>query len=395
MPGEFDWAQSITTAKEENLSLFTRIAVMGFVLVSAAAAPSLAAIRARVSGDDGYKIPVGPDEIKVVSYNVENLFDNKDDPGKLDATFLPIGAPSKKTECPTLKPQYRAQCFNTDWTPAKLEIKLRNLKMALEAQGPMPDLLALAEIENAAVARMFADVLGYKEILVSDGPDSRGIDVALFWRPEKLALAAHKSILVPKMTTRPVLKALFRVRAAQSRKAGGDLVVFANHWPSQAAPTPNRAAVARLVRREIDNDVKTFGPDYKAIVMGDFNSIDTEIPHPIGDVLLDPKWKHTMKDAHSLSDMSDNPMNGVMPNGTHFFSGRWNRLDKILVSPALHDGAGMEIIPASFRVVAPELITVQKGKHRIPWRCDHNADDPRRAGFSDHLPIAVKFRLPN
>lgn len=371
-----------------------KMTVVSFFLTAVVGQFALAATIGRMAGDEGYVLPVATDEIKIASYNVENLFDTEDDPGKQDATFLPKNHPSKKVECPTLRTQYRAQCFNTDWTHAKLEVKLRNLKAALDAQGPLPDILALSEVENETVARLFAQVLGYRNVIITDGPDERGIDVALMWRPEKVQLAAQKSLLVPGLTTRPILKALFRVRAAQARRVGAELVLFVNHWPSQANPTSERIAAARVVRNEIDNDTKAFGRSYNAIVVGDFNSVENENPHPVGDILLDPKWKNALKDVHELSDRSSNPMNGIMPKGTYNYSGRWNRIDKIVVTAGLADGADFDVIPESFRVVAPAFITIAKGKERIPFRCNHNSADPRTAGYSDHFPIVVKLKLP-
>lgn len=375
-----------------GLSFASRMAVAGIVFAAFLGHQPSEAAKGRV--DTGYVLPVAPNEIKIAAYNVENLFDTYDEPGKQDATFLPKTAPAKKTECPTLSTTYRDKCFNTDWTPPKLEAKLFNLKRAIDAQGPHPDILALAEVENDAVVRALATKLGYRNWVITDGPDKRGIDVALLWRPEKVQFVAHKSLLIPRLTTRPVLKALFRVRAAREGRVGGELVVYVNHWPSQASPTADRVTAAQTVRREIDADTKMFGPDYHAVVLGDFNSTETETPHPIRDVLLDARWKNTMKDAHELSDASNNPMNGIMPQGSYFYRSRWNRLDKIIVSASLHDGSGFEVIPESFRVVAPAFMTTLKSGKRVPYRCDHNQIDPGRQGFSDHFPIAVKLRLP-
>ncbi|MCM2281921.1 MAG: endonuclease/exonuclease/phosphatase family protein, partial [Bdellovibrionaceae bacterium] len=307
-----------------RLSFMKRMTVLGFVFLVWLVVRTGEA--AKLPADDGYVLPVASDEIKIVSYNAENLFDTQDDVGKFDATFLPISSPSKKSECPTLKPGYREKCLNTDWTPDKLAVKVQNLKRALAAQGPLPDILALSEVENQAAVQLLATELGYKNLIVTEGPDERGIDVALLWRTDKVQLVAQKSLPVPRLTTRPVLKALFRIRSARAKRVGGELVVFVNHWPSQASPSADRITAARVVRREIDADTKALGEGYHAIVMGDFNSTETESPHPVRDVLMDARWKNAMKDVHELSDASSNPMNGTMPEGTYYFSGRWNRL---------------------------------------------------------------------
>lgn len=344
--------------------------------------------------DRDYEIPVSSEELKVASYNVENLFDTLDDRNKADETFLPKGFPTKNAACAKMEDGfYKEQCFNTDWTEKRLMVKLLQVQRALQAQGSMPDALVLSEIENQNVVGMLAQLLGYeKNFVASNGPDSRGIDVAILWNKAKLAYVEHREMPVGNINTRPVLKVMFQVRAARSRAVGANLVIYANHWPSQAGPSNLRVAAAETLAASIEADSKSV-QNYHAIAMGDFNVVPKEKPSPL-DIVLNPRWNNSLRDAHAISDKSKNPMNGRMPDGSYFYKGQWQRLDHIMVSQNLVDGGGFELIPESFRVVAPLFLTKAEGGRRIPWRYNFDALDPAQAGFSDHLALAVKLHLP-
>ena len=102
-----------------------------------------------------------------------------------------------------------------------------------------------------------------------------------------------------------------------------------------------------------------------------------------------------MYDAHAMSDVSQNPMNGKMPLGNYLFRGRYNRLDKILVTRNLKDNKAIEILPETFRVFAPAFMVKGDGRsgQPSPIRYEHNATNASEAGFSDHWPISVLFRI--
>ena len=134
------------------------------------------------------------------------------------------------------------------------------------------------------------------------------------------------------------------------------------------------------------------------VMVGDFNSVRGETPHPLYDYLLSRAWPLFMIDVHDLSDRSRNPMNGIMPQATQFYATKrtWDRLDRILVSQNLYDGRGPEVIPETFRVVAPSYMTTvhgPSGTPQVPLRYNFDATHPSEAGFSDHFPIIVKIRL--
>ncbi len=344
----------------------------------------------------GYELPVDNSELKVASYNVENLFDTEDDRNKDDATFLPINHPGK-TGCENeTSDHYKKVCYETDWTPTKLQMKFFQIRKALTAQGPAPDALVLVEMENLNVAKMLSQYLGYDGVKASDGPDRRGIDVVIMWKSAKLRFIDSAQIPIPGSHTRPILKVLFDVRAARSSRAAASLVVYANHWPAQMSPPKARFAVAQVLAEQIDFDTKKFGDKFHAIAMGDFNVVPEEKPDSMGDLILNPKWANHLVDVHELSDQSSNPMKRKMPPGSYFFpQDGWRRFDKILVSKNLADGASFDVVPETMRVVGAEFLTEVVNGRRVPRRYNYMATRPEDAGHSDHFPIVVKLNLPD
>ena len=107
---------------------------------------------------------VPQEQFRVMFYNVENLFDTKDDSLKNDNEFLPDGF--------------------MRWTPWKYWEKLRNITRVITAVGGMqsPALVGLCEVENDSVIfdLTHRSPLRMQEYayLVSDSPDERGVDRA-------------------------------------------------------------------------------------------------------------------------------------------------------------------------------------------------------------------------
>ena len=115
-------------------------------------------------------------------YNLENLFDIYDDPAKNDEEYLPDG--------------------KNNWTEVKYQKKVSNMAQVIRA---MKDdnkvyhaVLGVSEIENRLVLEdlvsdpQIADA-NY-QIVHYDGPDRRGVDVALLYKPEYFHYLDSESI---------------------------------------------------------------------------------------------------------------------------------------------------------------------------------------------------------
>ncbi|MCB0393907.1 MAG: hypothetical protein KDD25_05080, partial [Bdellovibrionales bacterium] len=174
-------------------------------------------------------------EIKLMAYNLENLFDTEHDvvngQDKNDYFYLPANHPLKD-KCGSDK-----RCKEFDWNDSKLTLKIDRLAKVIESQGDLPDVIGFEEIENAKVLGKLADRLGYSKqnLVITQGPDERGIEVAVLYKTDKLTFVESKEHGVDPGNDRPtrdVLEVVFDINL----KPGERLAVYVNHWPSQGTP---------------------------------------------------------------------------------------------------------------------------------------------------------------
>ncbi len=350
------------------------------------------------------KAELGRRELYVMSYNVENLFDVTHDEGKNDWTFLPRDYPGKSAECEKVKSSYRRrECFETDWSAQKLELKISQIKkVIMSSRALLPDLLALTEVENEKVVGMLAQALGYSKYIVSNGPDERGIDVALLWRERVLKMTASREHqlrhpLFENKPTRPILEVSFELD-------GKPLYVFVNHWPSLGNPDETKIIAAKLLKGRMTK-VLSESSHASAIALGDFNTIDRLNPHPFKDVLTKEAALVDLE-ASFRAGLSYHER-GNIPPGSYFYAKemQWNQLDRVFVSKNLMTGeqGAPKVDVQSFKIVAPEFLTrptrYQDDRDYLfgsvitgtPWAYDHNASSAAEAGYSDHF--ALEFMI--
>ncbi len=338
-------------------------------------------------------------EVKIMSYNVENLFDTKHDQGKNDWTFLPLTIKEKANKCKSMHSKYRRdECFKTDWTQDKLNLKISQIKKVVTARGYLPDILALIEVENMSVLKILAKELGYKGIIETQSADLRGIDVALLYNPSShLKLLSSKEHILSaksfaKKPTRNILEALFSIGEEK-------VYFFVNHWPSLANPDQARVEAAQLTMRRI-KELKKAEPLANYISLGDFNTIDklkkgSKI-HPFRDVLLkdsdlvDVHYRALeLKGREDLKDIK----------GTYFYrrNQQWNLLDRIFVNRGLLDEKGLKLDLHSYKIFNDSFLLksfkTKKGVEQIPFEYDHSKSNPKEVGYSDHLPIVFNLKF--
>ncbi|MFK7906518.1 MAG: hypothetical protein AB8B69_15415, partial [Chitinophagales bacterium] len=126
---------------------------------------------AKDSNDAFVDLQRGDSGIRVMFYNVENLFDTRDDSIKRDDDFTPRGIKG--------------------WGSRKYYTKLQNIYRTIMGVGGWepPAIVGLCEVENIFVlqeliSRTPLRKLGY-DIIHEESPDRRGIDVAMLYRPSK------------------------------------------------------------------------------------------------------------------------------------------------------------------------------------------------------------------
>jgi endonuclease/exonuclease/phosphatase family metal-dependent hydrolase/DUF971 family protein len=311
--------------------------------------------------------------IQIMAYNVENLFDTLHDEGTEDWTYLPLkfkqSSPVVQDYCKTLtNAYYRGQCFNYDWSDEVLAKKITNISKVILSYGNNgPDILVLEEVENLNVINILADNglkdSGYISRVLIEGDDTRGISVAVLSKYPVLS-AKHHSIYLndKKLDTRGITQVTLDV-------AGKKVVVFANHWPSQSNPTAQRLANAQVLA-----DAAELEKDATIVAMGDFNTLETEKPHPFS--LLS-----NFVDAEVEARKIGTQLNA----GTHFYKGEWSSLDRIFV----HKNNAAKQQWNTFNILLqPWMMEDVKGKS-----APKGYDPKTGEGFADHLPLTMELYL--
>lgn len=308
---------------------------------------------------------------RIVSYNVENLFDTRDDPDTRDEDFTPFG--------------------KQHWNQVKYTDKLLKLSRALKAvgEGEWPVLIGLCEVENRWVVSDLITKTSLKDgnyaIVHQDSPDKRGIDVALLYNKEKFKLLEEDFLPVvfpeePDLATRDILY-------ARGIFDGKDtLHVFVCHFPSmsggEASSEWKRERAAFILKNKI-REIQSAQPRAAIIAMGDLNG---KAHRPAQVKVLGAKSSDT---SPFIDTVLYNTGFYLLHKdyGSYKYKGNWQTIDHIFVSGALLKGtlslkASAHAIPFS----APFLLEEDKAYYGFkPYRTYLG---PRyHGGFSDHLPL--------
>ncbi|MDH3748503.1 MAG: endonuclease/exonuclease/phosphatase family protein [Gammaproteobacteria bacterium] len=334
--------------------------------------------------DDKQAETVDPDRsVTIMTFNVENLFDNVNDSGKNDETYLSIAAKQNDNhiaKCNTIEVErWRNDCLNLDWSDDIIEFKLSVLAETIKQVEGGADIIAFQEVENERILNRLADEylagLGYSAAILIEGQDLRGIDVAflsklpLVGEPELHALAFDD---FPERggDTRGVLEATFQL------PDGSKLTGFAVHFPAPFHPTEMRIAAYQHLA-----SLRNSLPDeHSVFAAGDFNTTSAENEQTgILERLARPHWVI----AHEIA---------LQPGcehcrGTQYYArdDSWSFLDMILWSPARGENTTWQIRADSTRVM--NRTERQVSADGTPERFN----GIRRIGVSDHWPLLTSI----
>lgn len=328
---------------------------------------------------------------RVMSWNVENLFDIQHDTLKNDQEFLP-------------------DAFR-HWNYSRYKKKLADIANVITAVGEWnpPALVGLCEVENNTT---LLDLIQYSPLKALDyryvmthSPDIRGIDVALLYQRDQFKLLSHRSIpILPPKQHRPTRDLL---HVSGLLLSGDTLDVFVCHFPSRSggakASEPYRLRVAQKLRTEADSILHArFHP--QVIIMGDFNDYPTD--KSIREVLeaMAPPLDFTGNitgPATASTPLSPLKLYHLLARkaksrhfGSYKYKGEWGLLDHLIVSGALLDSTkSFFTSEAKAHVARLPFLLIEDPKY--------GDDEPFRTykgmkyqgGFSDHLPIYTDFEL--
>jgi hypothetical protein len=313
------------------------------------------------------------DAMRVMFYNVENLFDPSKDSATADDEYTPTGM--------------------RGWSYNRLKRKLINISKVVLAVGGWdpPEIIGMAEVENRMVLYQLTNDtplknFGYK-IIHRESPDPRGIDVALLYRPDKFRVLYSNPITIhfPFDTAARTRDILFVKGIACKRDT---LNIFVNHWPSKfggaIATIPKRNYVASVLRKQVDS-LLAVNPNANILIMGDLNDSPTD--ESVSKVLR-AKMDSVNLAPNDLYDMLAGA--GISwKKGTIKFREEWETIDHMIITLHLLSYTtphSMQIFDAPFLLQDDEAWFGQK-----PFRTYYGAK--YIGGFSDHLPVYMDLRF--
>ena len=286
--------------------------------------------------------------LRIVSYNVENLFDTQHDTLKNDSSFLPDGM--------------------HHWTYRRYQTKIDRIAQVLVNIGGWESvpLVGLCEVENARCLRHLCYKLRrfhYKYVHY-DSPDERGVDVALLYDSTRISILNSQAIplMLENDRTRDILYV-----SALYEELRDTVHVMLCHLPSQLGGASSsdwkRQHAKSLLQSHIDS-ILLLQPSANIVLMGDMNTLPQDDLNAMTNLML-PIQKSGL--------------------GTHKYQGIWTCLDQFYVSPSL-------VSRAQTTIFSP------------PWLMEEDVPyldlKPRRTyvgyryndGYSDHLPIVLTIQ---
>jgi len=304
--------------------------------------------------------PTGP--FHAMFWNVANLFDAVDDP---------------ETEGKDRS------------DPKELKERLRRMRSVVSRVnwGEGPDVLLLAEVENAEMIR---DIVGRGyEVVFDKGRDTRGLNVGMATRLPVVS----SEYLDPKTTGRTILHAVLSVGSKEK------LHVYALHFKSKfnratateetRSDEETRSTEARFLQTHVTALLKE-DPSANLLIMGDFNENhrDSLFRRDLLTVALrrGDRLPRSGDDDHRLLNLGGALQQSYPGGGTAYYHPHWSIFDNILVSEAMVLRGGLE--------------TSAKEAHiAVSWDLLNNYGNPAHFNakyptcVSDHLPVILRLRL--
>ncbi len=318
-----------------------------------------------------------PPSVTVMAFNVQNLFDTVDDPGKDDKAYLPIEAKQDGAhiaECNEIQVEsWRNECLYLDWDDAALEHKLGVVAETILQvnDGRGPDIVALQEVENLAVLERlrqeFLQQGEYLPAILIEGADTRGIDVAFLTRlpmsgePVLHPLDLPADYVAREGDTRGLIQATFEL------PDGALLTGYSVHFPAPFHPTEMRVHAYEHLQQIRD----AIPPEHNVFAAGDFNTTSSE---DASEGLLDRYLRPSWVVSNDLCD--DCP-------GTHHYArdDRWSFLDMVIFAPSDDPNTAWSVAAIDIANAVPAQVTADGTPNRYR--------SAERTGVSDHWPVVM------
>lgn len=308
----------------------------------------------------------------VMAFNVENMFDNLDDPNKEDETYLPVSMKTSQTHiknCNKLRYQrWRDDCLEMDWNDEVIDYKLNaTAEVILSYDMHGPDIIGFQEIENIKILERLFKLLephGYKYYALVEGNDKRGIDNAFISKYEILNTKLHQIKFTGGTKdqigdTRPILEGIFKLD-------GHDISIFNVHFPAPYNP--------RFMRQDAFNTLNELSNKNSRIniALGDFNVTSAED----AEANLYGKFNSDWYVSH-LDQCKQ-----CLGTNYYFQEDRWSFLDAVM----LKKNRNSKFIENSVAVIKADIHTGDNGS---PLRFNAKG----LYGVSDHFPVVAEIKI--
>jgi hypothetical protein len=333
---------------------------------------SIAFLLLILTSNKGYSQVTVFQPVRIMFYNVENLFDIYDDTLKDDNDFLPNGL--------------------MRWNLTRYNKKINSLYKTIVAAGEWnpPAVIAFCEVENRKVLEdliygTYLSKFNYR-IIHEESPDRRGIDVCLIYRKNYADIICYR-YWIPSQVKRQD----FDSRSVLYTKmviSSDTIHLIVNHWPSRRggvlAGENFRQQIAAMVREKVDSIIENDASGAKIIILGDFNCTpDDQVINSMISVA------DTGKSLINLSEgLADNGL------GTYRYLGTWEMIDQVIVTNRLLSSRkGLYTEPNLLKIFKPDFLMRRDPKYPGFTPFSTYQGYKYQGGFSDHLPVLLDLKL--
>ena len=310
-------------------------------------------------------------DFRLLFYNVENLFDTRNNLETQDDEFTPRGS------------KY--------WSRERYNTKLRNTAKAISAcsdGGVLPCFVALAEIENRAVLNDLTTKTSLGEgsysIIQQDSQDPRGIDVALLYNSERFTPTDTLFIPFKELQSRDLLCVSGVLDGADT------LHLIVAHFPSMRGGEKQsewkRVLVAKAARGVVDS-LYNIDADANIVLCGDLNCEAGTNPMTV----MRAVEYNGINVPGSLYDLAF-PYKERGGKGSYCYMGKWQTIDHIVTSPAIMSGKNGYKISDKGMIICDKSFLLEENKKQFGWQpLPTYRGMYYKGGYSDHLPIYADF----
>lgn len=315
---------------------------------------------------------------RIVFYNVENLFDTKDNPDTDDDDWLPQG--------------------NQRWSNYRYWQKLKALSSTIDSIGENypPALIGLCEVENDSVLFDLCKRSPLRKhkyrYIVTKSKDDRGMNVALLYQRDEMKLLTIKEY-TPRFSEAPDKHTRNILHVTGLVISGDTLDIFVCHFPSRVdgikKTRPLRQQAAQLLKQQVDR-VMARRAKANIIIMGDFNDFpnDDSMLKILAAGSMSESFKH--RNLYNMFlDYDKKP-----DTGSYKYRGKWQFMDQFVVNGNLLKSVNAvfvknntaKVFSGDFLLENDEKYGGKKPFRTYVWR-------KYLGGVSDHLPIYLDLRI--